>query len=281
MRIRRRITYARPGRGQPVTRTMFFTTRTDIFNVNSLCEKWVCPCAAFSTCCDEVAFMCQKTMQVALPCWGGTTTGGSGRAGLCLGLPHAWLCVMQDQRNEKLGIVGGTLARTMDGVRKQLTIVCAKKGTGEVERRTFRFKSRKPAVRTRAPAARPAPVPRMSVRAPGAATKAELRKQKQEEAAELAAAQPKAQRPKGDVKSKNKSKPKSKDAPKAVKKKPEKDEEDTEDEEVVDAELSDAEADPAGLAVVDERDPEACTIVYCHSAVSGLAIPQCVLVLAA
>lgn len=42
MRIRRRITYARPGRGQPVTRTIFFTTRTDIFNVNSLCEKWVC-----------------------------------------------------------------------------------------------------------------------------------------------------------------------------------------------------------------------------------------------
>lgn len=41
MRIRRRITYAKPGRGQPVTRTVFFSTRTDIFNVNSLCEKWV------------------------------------------------------------------------------------------------------------------------------------------------------------------------------------------------------------------------------------------------
>lgn len=164
--------------------------------------------------------------------------------------------VLQDQRNEKLGIVGGTLARTMDGVRKQLTIVCAKKGTGEVERRTFRFKSRKPTVRTRAPAARPAPAPRMSVRAPGAATKAELRKQKQEEAAELAAAQPKAPRVKGDGKSKVKSKAKPKDAPKAVKKKPEKDDEETEDEDFAEPELSDAEADPAGLAVVDERDPE-------------------------
>lgn len=57
MRIRRRITYARPGRGQPVTRTIFFTTRTDIFNVNSLCEKWVrvpvprCVCIRGGPCC--------------------------------------------------------------------------------------------------------------------------------------------------------------------------------------------------------------------------------------
>lgn len=162
---------------------------------------------------------------------------------------------MQDQRNEKLGIIGGTLSRTMDGVRKQLTIACVKKGTGEVERRTCRFKSRKPTVRTRAPAARPAPPPRV-VRAPGAATKAEMRKQQQEEAAALAAVQPKPQRTKGEGKPKAKSKPKPKDTAKA-KKLPEKDDEETEDEEPDVPDLSDAEPDPAGLALVDERDPEA------------------------
>ena len=95
---------------------------------------------------------------------------------------------MQDVRNETLGIFGSTLQRVMDGTKKKLTIFFAKRD-GEAAKATYNFKQRKAVQRTRAPTARPAPAARTTAaRAPGAASKAELRKQAREEAAMLASA---------------------------------------------------------------------------------------------